>query len=171
MELAVTDLDVVRARTRYALEHQAPLVVDWRLARDRAYLDAHDVHIIDWTAIPHASADDARWDEPHRARRRRGRRPPRGSSSGTKGARYVAALVAGEYDAVARAEVGTRNNVLARAAFRYGQAAATGLLDEADAVALLEQGARASGLPDRETRSTIRSGIRAGRARPLEVPK
>lgn len=78
---------------------------------------------------------------------------------------YVAAVLRGETEAVARAVVGTRNVTLFRAAARLGTFVTQGLLTESVVVAELE---RASGesadFGIREIRRTIRSGLdRAGR--------
>jgi hypothetical protein len=166
--------DRQRRRVRYSLDHPAELIVDRRLARDRAYLDAHDVTIIDWNTIQHARAGDPRWDEPTRTpvpvmSSIRRTRQYSGPTNRTIGVRYLARLVEGEYDAVANANTGERNNVLARAAFRYGQCLGAGLIDEPRATAALEEAAARCGLPHREAVTTIRVGIRAGARHPLET--
>jgi hypothetical protein len=82
---------------------------------------------------------------------------------------YVRALIKGAYHDVAFAEIGNRNNTLARSAFRYGQVVGAGLLGEATAIAALEEAATQCGLPYREAQSAIRSGLRAGARHPLAV--
>lgn len=79
---------------------------------------------------------------------------------------YVTAALTGELKAVAGAQPGTRNQTLVRAAFALGQLIDPYGLDlRAVADALLDAAA-AAGLPAREARATIRSGINAGRRAP-----
>jgi hypothetical protein len=160
--------DRQRQRTRFALRHPSPLIVDWRLARDRAYLDAHDVHIIDWTSIAHASEHDVRWDEPP-PRTVRTFSAQRSWRTGGRVSRYVIALVEGEFNAVAGAAPGDRNRLLNTASFRVGQCVGASLVDESRAQAVLELAAQQCGLGHLETQSTIRSGLRAGARHPLEI--
>jgi hypothetical protein len=61
---------------------------------------------------------------------------------------------------------GGRNNAVNRAAFRLGQLAATGALDEATVWARLADAAVSVGLGQAEARRTIASGWRAGLRRP-----
>jgi hypothetical protein len=171
-------------RVRWSLRHPPPLVVDRGLARTLAIMDAYfecvvfaysDVPICAWESIRVARPDDIRDDEPAPTRPRvsntfvsspAGQAEWRGSRSS-----YVRALVRGAYDDVATAEVGNRNNVLARSAFQYGRAVGAGLLDETKADAALMEAAAVCGLPALEARLTIRRGLRAGAGHPLEVGK
>jgi hypothetical protein len=68
---------------------------------------------------------------------------------------------------LARAGAGGRNAALNRAAFIAGGFVASGLLDEGTAVAAIYSAARHIGLDDMECRATIRSGFRAGTAKPV----
>ena len=63
------------------------------------------------------------------------------------------------------APAGTRNATLNRAAFLLGKDVAAGRLDRATAEAALLAAAAAAGLPAREARATVASGLRAGRRR------
>jgi hypothetical protein len=152
------------ARAAYALRHPRPIVVDSDLAVALARFDAdaRAMPIIDWSTIPHAREDDPREDEPARTPV-----PPRPVQ--TLRRPYVAALIEGAYDDVVHAEIGNRNNELARASFRYGQVVGADLLTEEHALAALEEAAARCGLQHREALSTIRSGLRAGAQHPLET--
>ncbi|MBU2670507.1 bifunctional DNA primase/polymerase [Actinoplanes bogorensis] len=81
--------------------------------------------------------------------------------------RYARAALAAEADRVARAPVGTRNDTLNRAAYALGRFVGAGLLDLADTMRELEDAARFAGLGRAEIRSTIRSGLTAGRRAPF----
>lgn len=65
-------------------------------------------------------------------------------------------------DRVSRAQPGSRNCELNAAAYMAGRLVRDGLVTEKDALSALIQAAMASGLPERESRITARSGIRAG---------
>jgi hypothetical protein len=82
---------------------------------------------------------------------------------------YARAALNYEDDAVRRAAEGTRNNTLNAAGFSMGQLVGAGLLDNEDVVAVLLDAALACGLNECEARATIRSGLRAGIARPRVV--
>jgi hypothetical protein len=65
---------------------------------------------------------------------------------------------------------GGRNDALNRAAFRLGQLAAGGAVDESTVRRELTEAARAAGLGRAEIRRTFDSGWRAGLARPRYKP-
>ena len=170
------------ARCRDALRHPPPLVVDSRLAKAFTIIEAHfPCATFAWTTRPLADWEriGSRALEQHRAASHipfegttTSRAPFRKAApSAHDGAprSYVRALITGAYDDVAFAEIGNRNNTLARSAFRYGQVVGAGLLDEALAIAALQEAATKCGLPRREAESAIRSGLRAGTRHPLEV--
>ena len=79
---------------------------------------------------------------------------------------YGIAALQQEIDALLRTPEGSRNDELNRAAFSLGQLIAGGELAEARARAALEAAARRLVLGSRETRSTIESGITAGKSEP-----
>lgn len=82
------------------------------------------------------------------------------------GDRYAAAALAGEVEQVRNTGEGGRNNQLHQAAVKLGSLVAGGALD-ADAVRdELLSAAQYIGLPDREARQTIESGMRFGAGRP-----
>lgn len=80
--------------------------------------------------------------------------------------RYIDAAVVQMGKDVESAEVGARNKTLYAKAVRCGGYVASGLLDPERAVSALGAAAFRAGLTLRETQATIRSGIRAGQARP-----
>ena len=82
--------------------------------------------------------------------------------------RYASVALAAEADQVARAQVGTRNDTLSRAAFALGRLVGAGLLDPALVTDELTAAARWAGLGRAETTRTIRSGLRAGLRQPLD---
>jgi hypothetical protein len=71
-----------------------------------------------------------------------------------------------EIDVLLATPEGSRNDQLNRAAFSLGQLIAGGELTEARARAALEAAGRRIGLEGRETRSTIESGLTAGKLEP-----
>ena len=79
---------------------------------------------------------------------------------------YAEAALASEYETVATAAEGTRNDTLNRSAFNLGQLAAAGILADAQITATLTDAARAAGLAPREIPATIRSGLSAGKRHP-----
>lgn len=79
---------------------------------------------------------------------------------------WAKAALEGEAHAVAIAPEGTRNNRLNIAAYRLGQIAGGGHLDEELARSMLEAVAQRAGLSERESLRTIDSGIRAGLREP-----
>jgi hypothetical protein len=79
---------------------------------------------------------------------------------------YARSALEREAARVASAPVGTRNDTLNRAAYNLGTLVGGGLLDRALAETELARAAQAAGLAERETASTLRSGLTAGMARP-----
>ncbi|SCW36733.1 phage/plasmid primase, P4 family, C-terminal domain-containing protein [Sphingobium faniae] len=75
-------------------------------------------------------------------------------------------LVAVEAGKVRKAQPGARNDQLNKSAFRLGQEAASGHVDQGEARAALADAARAAGLDDEETRATLASGLGAGHVTP-----
>jgi hypothetical protein len=84
--------------------------------------------------------------------------------------RYAKAALTAEADRVARAPIGARNDTLNRAAFALGRLVGAGLLNTSEVTRELESAALFAGLGRAETRSTIRSGLTAGRRTPLTLP-
>ena len=82
--------------------------------------------------------------------------------------RYAEAALTAEFERVASAPVGTRNDTLNRAAFALGRLVGAGLLDQGDVVRELDAAARRCGLGRSEIRRTIRSGLTAGRRSPID---
>ncbi|WP_395697310.1 DUF3987 domain-containing protein [Methylocella sp.] len=72
---------------------------------------------------------------------------------------------------VAGAFEGSRNEALNRAAFTLAGHFSSGVLAEAEVREALMTAARTCGLPAHEARSTITSGLRAGRAKPFDYAK
>lgn len=79
---------------------------------------------------------------------------------------YANAALRGEIQRVLDAPQGTRNNTLVRAAFALGQLVAERLLPEPLVQQALLAAGGAVGLPGRECRRTIASGLRSGGRRP-----
>ncbi|MGN9912101.1 bifunctional DNA primase/polymerase [Phytohabitans sp. LJ34] len=84
-------------------------------------------------------------------------------------AAYVGAAIDAQRRRIAEAPQGQRNRALYLSAVALGQLAAGGALAEEDVYTALWPAARAAGLTRRETDRTIRSGIKAGAARPRSV--
>jgi hypothetical protein len=84
-------------------------------------------------------------------------------------ASYIDAACEGELMAVRNAPAGQRNDTLNRAAFALGQFVGAGALSEEMIAADLSAVADACGLPQREARATIASGLRAGKAEPRDL--
>jgi hypothetical protein len=82
---------------------------------------------------------------------------------------YLRAAIDRTLGHLTQAREGGRNRALFMAAQTLGQLVAGGALAEADATAVLADGARAIGLGQRETERTIRSGLAAGARRPRQV--
>lgn len=83
--------------------------------------------------------------------------------------RYGRAALRGEARALARAEVGERNDRLNRAAFRLGQLVASGALDAATVRNMLLDVAVGLGLGEAGAEATIGSGLKAGQNCPRQV--
>src|SRR5919199_111763 len=75
---------------------------------------------------------------------------------------YAAAALASEEQQLLATPEGQRNQRLNLAAFRLARFVASGTLTQADVEDVLFDAARRLGLPDREARGTIASGLRAG---------
>ena len=86
------------------------------------------------------------------------------------GSRYGRSALEAEAAGVRRAPVGERNNRLNRAAFCLGMLVAGGELDEALVEEELLGAATDAGLPEREARASIHSGLRAGAREPRRRP-
>jgi len=84
--------------------------------------------------------------------------------------KYGAAALNNELTNIGRADVGTRNYVLNRAAFSLGQLVAIGMLDAAEVAQRLFDAAIAWGNPNKD-RDVIRHGMQAGMRHPREVPR
>lgn len=89
-------------------------------------------------------------------------RRPTVSTLGTGSTRYGWSALWREVERVASAPVGSRNDVLNRAAFNLGQLVAAGHLGTESVGRELSHAARRCGLPCAEARATIRSGLGAG---------
>jgi hypothetical protein len=89
-----------------------------------------------------------------------------GRIQGAASTEYALAALREEVDRVQTATEGVRNDTLNRAAFSLAQLCAGGQLDEHLARAGLMDAALAAGLPDHESRATLESAFRAGRAEP-----
>ena len=87
-------------------------------------------------------------------------------SDGSRRRRYLTVALRGELGDVARAEPGTRNNTLNRAAFRLGQLARPDDATLAVVESYLLDAALTAGLTEREALATIDSGLRAGHRHP-----
>ena len=86
------------------------------------------------------------------------------------GSRYGLAALRRETAEVRHAVGGERNNRLNRAAFSLGMLAAGGELDQDLVEDELLAASLAIGLPEREARASIRSGLRAGAKEPRRRP-
>ena len=84
---------------------------------------------------------------------------------------WASTALAGEIDRVQRADKGQRNQTLNRAAFVLGQIVAADHLDHDDVSDLLSRAGLASGLGEREVRTTVASGLTAGARRPRHPPE
>jgi hypothetical protein len=85
--------------------------------------------------------------------------------------RYALAAFEDEVARVRSAAVGCRNDRLNAAAFALGQLLGAGLLDGGVVIDRLLSAALSAGLSDSEARATIKSGLKAGIARPREAPR
>ena len=97
------------------------------------------------------------------------------SPSITPNAAYIDAALRGEYDAVASASHGERNNQLNASAFKLGTLVGAGALDEYMVETALIEAAAACGLVANDGRlkclATIRSGLSAGIKSPRNIPE
>ncbi len=73
------------------------------------------------------------------------------------------------FRAVSSASSGDANNTLNRAAYRLGSWCGAGYISQDEAEETLEAAALMRGIPVREARDTIRSGLTSGRKRPVEA--
>ena len=94
---------------------------------------------------------------------------PLPAPQGVHGTAYAMAALREEARLVATARPGTRNDTLNRAAFSLGQLVAAGLLPPLAVATALASSAERCGLPAREARRTIRSGMTAGSRCPRNV--
>jgi hypothetical protein len=85
------------------------------------------------------------------------------------GAGYAARAIEGEVARVRTAPEGVRNDTLNRAAFSLGTLIGAGALDQIAAEDALASAAAAAGIPAREARRTIASGISSGITRPRTI--
>ncbi len=83
--------------------------------------------------------------------------------------RYAAAALAREIEAVVGAAHSSRNISLNRAAFSLGGLIASGHLPQIEVEQQLNQAAQDAGLDRAESKSTIRSGLRAGMRKPRDI--
>lgn len=101
----------------------------------------------------------------------RERRNGNGSTDTGATVSYADAALEREAEAVAQAPEGTRNQALNIAAFNLGQLVGGEVIDQRTVEDTLAAAAREAGLEDREIRSTIASGLRAGMANPRTPPE
>jgi Bifunctional DNA primase/polymerase, N-terminal/D5 N terminal like len=87
-----------------------------------------------------------------------------------RGRAYAEAALRKECEAVAGTGEGSRNDRLNAAALKLGQLVAGGLLSESEVRTGLEDAARQCGLPPREAKATIASGLRVGMRDPRGRP-
>lgn len=90
--------------------------------------------------------------------------PSVGSGTG-----YATSALHRESEIVRTSSKGSRNEKLNRAAFSVGTLVGAGLLDEVEVHRHLTDAALLAGLDEGETRVTIASGLRSGKASPREV--
>jgi hypothetical protein len=98
-------------------------------------------------------------------------RPTLSAPSGGWSRAYVQKAVDEELAILRGNTLGNRNNALNDAAFSLGTLVGAGAVSESEVVSALELAAAAIGLEKRETTTTIRSGLRAGKANPRAVPQ
>jgi len=91
---------------------------------------------------------------------------PAAAPNGRAHTAWASAALHGEATNVRSAIEGCRNHTLNRAAFALGQLVAGGHLDEHEVVTSLTAAGLAAGLGEREIRTTISSGLGAGREHP-----
>jgi hypothetical protein len=83
-----------------------------------------------------------------------------------RGARYALGALRRQVAELLKAEEGTRNATLNKSAFAVGQLVGAEMLDERDAVAVLEDVGQRIGLSPGEVRRSVASGLRAGAQHP-----
>lgn len=83
--------------------------------------------------------------------------------------KYVASAVDREIGRVTAADEGTRNGTLNEAAFSLGQFVGAGQATKSEVERRLLMAATRSGLPEREARATIESGLTAGIQQPRDL--
>lgn len=83
--------------------------------------------------------------------------------------RYAQVAVAAEVAKLQAAPHGGRNQQTFQSAAALGELVGAGILDEEDTRAALLDAATAAGLPWREARDAVKSGLRRGRSKPREV--
>lgn len=79
---------------------------------------------------------------------------------------YGRAALSGEVERVRLAAESTRNDTLNSATFKIGQLVEPGHIQQAVAASELAQAGRTAGLPAREVRDTVRSGLKGGKRKP-----
>jgi putative DNA primase/helicase len=84
---------------------------------------------------------------------------------------YAKAVLNGELARVRSARQSTRNTTLNKAAYAIGRLAGAGALDQATVERELLDAALSTGLPEKEALGTIRSGMKAGIAKPRQMPE
>ena len=109
-------------------------------------------------------------DQPAPANDKPASRPESGQIDGAR-LRYAAAALDGELAAVQSAREGTRNQTLNTAALKLGGLCAAGLLTEGAVRTTLTNAALTAGLPMPEITATLNSGLRAGMAKPRDIPE
>ncbi len=104
-------------------------------------------------------------------KRRAGPTPPPESNSDRRDlSKYVQVALDAEVGKVAMANQGMRNATLNNAAFALGQLIGAGAIDRFTVEGQLAEAAARCGLPERESTTTIRSGLDAGIAQPRRMP-
>lgn len=83
--------------------------------------------------------------------------------------RYVQAALEQAGDTIRQALKGTRNDTLNKESYSLGQLVGARALDYSTAESYLFESARLTGLPDREARTTIQSGLDAGMKQPRDL--
>lgn len=96
--------------------------------------------------------------------------PPKGPVSTGRATSYGQAAFDAEYNRVATAVNGTRNDTLNRAAFALGTISEAVGMDEDFITEELLDAARKAGLDDTEAAATIQSGLSAGLSNPRGIP-
>ncbi|HKY39258.1 MAG TPA: DnaB-like helicase C-terminal domain-containing protein [Polyangiaceae bacterium] len=95
---------------------------------------------------------------------------PRKAAS-ARAEKWALAALTEETSAVRTAGKGARNDTLNKAAFALGQLVGGGYLNRDDVVRDLTDAAAEAGLPKRETKKTIASGLAAGEQDPRQLPE